>query len=160
MALGIVALLVVILLGLYVGIVLVLGFSGAPKEISIASVVFLFLVPACYFSGRWGGYRCRERGVIAVVLTIVTSLLLVWVLALSIMGFEEYARFLDRIDASLSLFVVPVVFLVGIGLLGYWRGNRTRASHYLHYLVRLLPKDTSDALLDLAYTEAVRLRGS
>ena len=176
-AVGTVALLVVMVLGLLAGSVLVVVVLGLNLEmtggdlgaemttLSDAAAImipgfmaFVFMIPASFFAGRWVGFRCLERGIAGVVLMIGLSRVLVWLLDVSIMGFEEYGRLLSRIDASLWEFVAPVAFLMGIGVVGYWRGRRTRGSHYLRYLFRLLPTDTKEALLDLAYTEAVRLK--
>ena len=45
-------------------------------------------------------------------------------------------------------------FLVCLGLIGYWRGRNFRLSRYLHYLLSVLPADTRDLVIELAFGEA------
>jgi hypothetical protein len=44
--------------------------------------------------------------------------------------------------------------LLVAGLLGYWRGQKYRLSKYLHYLLGVLPAETRDAVIELAFEEA------
>lgn len=54
--------------------------------------------------------------------------------------------------------IVPItlIFLVP-GLLGYWRGRKYRLSKYLHYLLGVLPEETRDTVIDLAFDEAQKV---
>jgi len=42
-------------------------------------------------------------------------------------------------------------------LLGYWRGRKLRLSKYLYYLLGVLPKETRDAVVELAFDEAQKI---
>jgi hypothetical protein len=43
------------------------------------------------------------------------------------------------------------------GLLGYWRGQKYRLSKYLHYLLDVLPAETRDTVIGLAFDEAQKI---
>ena len=59
----------------------------------------------------------------------------------------EPAYILSRIAKIILFILVP-------GLLGYWRGQKFRLSKYLHYLLGVLPTETRDLVIDLAFEEA------
>src|SRR4029077_6742618 len=67
-------------------------------------------------------------------------------------GFERLSIFgiLKRIATISFLIIVP-------GLIGYWRGQRQRLSKYLNYLLSVLPPQTRDTVVDLAYGEAQKV---
>ena len=43
------------------------------------------------------------------------------------------------------------------GLIGYWRGKRQSLSKYLHYLLSVLPPQTRDTVVELAFDEAQKV---
>jgi hypothetical protein len=49
------------------------------------------------------------------------------------------------------------VFYAGPIYLGYWMGRRSRMNKYFSYLLAVLPKDTRNLVVTLAYEEAQRL---
>jgi hypothetical protein len=67
-------------------------------------------------------------------------------------GSEGVAFFgiLMRITKTAFIIVVP-------GLIGYWRGQRQRLSKYLDYLLSVLPQQTRDTVVDLAFEEAQKV---
>ena len=123
-----------------------------------SSVAGIFYVVACVFVGRWIGYKCSNKGFMTVVWTILIPRLVMLLLDLSVLGYQQYMRTLSDFGVTLeqTMLVLPVA--VAFALLGYWFGKRQRGAHYLHYLLRSLPRDTNDTLLELAYTEATRLK--
>ncbi len=172
-ALATVLLLVAMMLGLLVGLIAVVGLIGLSAQIgnnasSVGEVVELvlpsfmgsvFLVGASYFVGRWIGYRCRDRVVVALVLAVVLARGIVLVLDMSVLGYEQYSELLSRFDASVWQFLASLGFFMGSGMIGVWRGRKTRASYYLHYVLQSMPQDSRNTLLELAHSEAVRLKG-
>jgi len=56
-----------------------------------------------------------------------------------------------------SLLLLDIAKLALPGVVGLWAGHRRRLRAYLGYLVELLPPDTRDALVTLAYEDAKRL---
>ena len=117
----------------------------------------IFYLVACIFVGRWIGYKCTSRGFMTVVWTILINRLVLLLLSLSILGYEQYLKTLSEFGLSPWQELLQIPLAVGFALCGYWIGRRRSGSHYLHYLLRSLPKDTNDILLELAYTEATRL---
>ena len=71
---------------------------------------------------------------------------------LLIAGEEEFTPS----EQVLDLCRVP--FLICAGLIGYWRGRKYRLSRYLHYLLDVLPAETRDTVIDLAFDEARKIR--
>jgi len=45
----------------------------------------------------------------------------------------------------------------GAGLFGYWRGHRHKLSAYLYYLVRVLPAETRETVVELTFEEAQKV---
>ena len=112
----------------------------------ILSDVPVLLVFA-YFVGRWIGTCCASRGVVAVLLAI--SLFSATNLAIDLVFPDEPGD-----PSSLRVDLSEFPFLVCLGLIGYWRGRNFRLSRYLHYLLSVLPADTRDLVIELAFGEA------
>ena len=120
-------------------------------------VAGVFYLLTCTFVGRWIGYKCTHNGLMTVVWTILIHRLVMLILDLSILGYDQYLQTLSKIGVSLWQLMIQIPAAVAFAFLGYWIGRRRRGSHYLHYLLRSLPKETNDTLLELAYGEATRL---
>ena len=173
LTLATVLLLVVGFFGVFVGSVFAAGLTtfnaplpnegGALNEsikiaMQIGSYALIFTVAGSYFVGRWIGYRCSERGVIALVLAVVVSRSIVILLDLVILGFDQYVELLAYLNASIVVYLPTLGLLVVVGMTGVWRGKRTRGPQYLYYVLNKMPKESRDALLDLAQSEAMRLQ--
>jgi hypothetical protein len=114
-----------------------------------------------YFVGRWIGTRCSQRGIIAIVLVAILAPVLLEAFDESVIPDEAYRNMFnhDRLDFG---FLLPVLSLriclfTVAGLLGYWRGHKQKLSKYLHYLLGVLPSETRDAVVDLAFEEAQKV---
>ncbi|HZP08714.1 hypothetical protein [Methyloceanibacter sp.] len=130
----------------------------------VVSVSLLVIIPATiaggYIAGRWIGARTRStlHGLVivlavsvmsAAINAVVNYLAIIWSGAAEALQMGE-VNILDFAEgAGISL----AAFLAG-GLLGFWRGNRQKMTKYLSYLLSILPKDTGDLIVKLAYDEA------
>jgi hypothetical protein len=132
-----------------------------PKAYLVAIPSAVVAVLGGYFVGRWIGTRCSRHGVVTMLLiaflTAVGSIAMDVVLLtdetyLAAFDAERLAPsfLLSRIASITLIFLVP-------GLLGYWRGRKHRLSKYLHYLLGILPEETRDTVIDLAFDEAQKV---
>jgi hypothetical protein len=99
-----------------------------------------------YFVSRWIGTRCSRGGTIAVLLTCILATAAATGLT-ALMPVEGAER------AFILLNLLELPFVLFCGLVGYWRGRRARWSKYLGYLLGVLPPETRDTIVDLAFTE-------
>jgi hypothetical protein len=115
--------------------------------LSADSLVSLLVV---YLLGRWIGTRCSRGGALAVLLMIT----LTFVIAIAVgvpSTMSEWYHFI----MIWSLLQLPI--LICFGLIGYWRGRKHRLSKYLHYLLGVLPSETRDTVVELAFDEAQKV---
>jgi hypothetical protein len=130
--------------------------GGAMGILTIIVTIF-----GAYFVGRWVGARTSRLGIVTMLLIApITAALQVGLDVLfvpdevyrGLLGSERLAFFgiLVRIATISFLIIVP-------GLIGYWRGHRQRLSKYLNYLLSVLPPQTRDVVVGLAYEEAQKV---
>jgi hypothetical protein len=118
-------------------------------------------IVAAYFVGRWIGSRTSRLGIVAMLL--VAPLFAVANIATDVFalprelytatfGSEPRAFFgiLKRFSIISLIVMVP-------GIIGYWRGKRQSLSKYLYYLLRVLPSQTQDTVVELAFEEAQKV---
>ena len=169
-ALGTVLLLVAAIAGNVVGIfvIVLLPVVVTDLEISLLNtdVVALqtgmwaavFMITGSYFVGRWMGYRARARSVVAIVAAIVMMRASLLVFDLSVLGYDEYAELMSRLNLNAWQMLAGLAALLVAGLIGVWQGKRARPARYLYHVLKQIPEASRDVLLDLAYTETKRLR--
>jgi hypothetical protein len=127
----------------------------------LAIAIIAVMIVAAYFVGRWIGSRTSRLGIAAMLLisplfavtNIATDVLLLpGELYRDAMGSEPGAFFglLWRIIGISLVIMVP-------GLIGYWRGQKQRLSKYLHYLLSVLPPQTRETVVELAFEEAQKV---
>ena len=118
-------------------------------------------IVAAYFVGRWIGSRTLRLGIVAMLLvaplvgvanTATDALVMPGELYTATFGSEPRAFFgiLKRIIVTSLIIIVP-------GLIGYWRGKRQSLSKYLYYLLSVLPPQTQDTVVELAFEEAQKV---
>jgi hypothetical protein len=124
----------------------------------------LVSVLGSYFVGRWIGTRCSRLGVVTMFLVALFDAVAAVGIDLVFMSDELYMKVFggERLSYSNFLYRVSLITFVLFvpGLLGYWRGRKYRLSKYLHYLLGVLPAETRDSVIDLAYGEAQRVASS
>ena len=134
--------------------------AGVAKE-TFVYIVALTIIPqmiVAYFVGKWIGVRSESKGLFAIlaVAFFVPFIGLVIVLfrpdhgKLLFPSKPTIADFLIRLLVGAVKYGVPAVF-------GYWRGRVIQLSRYYVYLLRALPEESRDALVNLASDEAKRL---
>jgi hypothetical protein len=127
----------------------------------IAITLVVVQIVAAYFLGRWIGSRTSRRGIVAMLL--VAPLFAAANVASDVLGMPgelyaatfgsepwEFFGVLKRIIFISLITIVP-------GLIGYWRGKRQSLSKYLHYLLSVLPPQTRDTVVELAFDEAQKV---
>lgn len=133
------------------------GFAGAAAGVAAEKAFYinlLAIIPemiVAYFVGRWIGVRSKSKGLFA---TLAIAFFV---------PFIDYAGaiLLSITKATMGGFLVTL--LIGVvkygvpAVLGYWRGRVIQLSRYLAYLLRALPQESRDALVNLASDEAKRL---
>ena len=153
------------LAGLVLSVVLQPYHDGPPPaRLLLAMAVIgptMLTIFAAYFVGRWIGTRCLRRGIVAIVLVAVLTA--VGAVAVDVLATtDEYYREMFDAERLSPAHILTRVALVSFnilvpGLIGYWRGRKLRLSKYLHYLLGVLPAETRDTVVDLAFEEAQKV---
>jgi hypothetical protein len=114
-----------------------------------------------YFVGRWIGARCAQHGLIAIMLIAILVSIALQAADELVIPDEAYRTMFHRermdVEALLGVLAFRVFFFAVAGLLGFWRGHKQKLSKYLHYLLGVLPIETRDAVVDLAFEEAQKV---
>jgi len=136
--------------------------AGLAKEqlayIAIPGVIPTMMV--AYLVGRWIGVRSQSKGLLAVLAVAVFVPFIDRVMALAFMSRENLSAYFHSTTTTMLVLVPIMVMGVLIGVpavFGYWRGRVDQLSRYLGYLVRALPGESQEALVELASDEAKRL---
>jgi len=133
-----------------------LPFSNA---VLITSGIIAYV--AAYFIGRWVGTRCSRRGVVAILLIALLYAAFQIATDLLILPEEVYTELfrIERLTFGhiLLRFLVVTVIISALALIGYWRGQKHRLSKYLNYLLGVLPAQTRDTVVELAFDEAQKV---
>lgn len=129
------------------------------RHISVVSFLPASML-AMYLIARWIGTRCSRRGIIATLLVAISTLIDA-VLNMTLLPDEDFRTMsgYERTD-YLKYFgneVLEVSIIAAAGLVGYWRGHKQRLSKYLYYLLGVLPVETRETVVDLAFEEAEKV---
>jgi len=132
-----------------------------PKASQIAIFSGAASILGAYFVGRWIGTRCSRRGVVTMLLAAFFAAIASVAMDVALLSDEQYRTAFDAERLALPellsrIAVITLLFLVP-GLLGYWRGRKHRLSKYLHYLLGVLPAETRDTVVELAFDEAQKI---
>jgi hypothetical protein len=128
------------------------GFLGAGSQASL--IPFLFVT---YLVGGWIGTRCSQYGLGTLVLVVFCTVGLGGAAETFLFSDETYKQYtgVERMSSKVVLAAaIELPLLLVAGLVGYWRGYKNRLSIYLAYLLSVLPPDTRDSVVELAYEEA------
>jgi hypothetical protein len=122
-----------------------------PDELYWADIIVSYLVSitGSYLVGRWIGTRCARRGVVAI--------LLIGPLASAIYIATNLPVREMEVQTILHEFAIRTCIFWGAGLFGHWRGKRYKLSAYLHYLMRVLPAETRETVVELTFEEAQKV---
>jgi hypothetical protein len=147
------------------------GFLSSVLEIKGSNLFWLILITniltwifGSYLVGRWIATRCARRGVLTILLVaaliagiLTASVVIASVIASSFELVQVEVRQRLEFGSILYSFAIRICIVFGAGLLGYWRGRRQRLPKYLYYLLRVLPAETREAVVELAFGEAQKL---
>jgi hypothetical protein len=145
----------------YAGMTVALIGSSEEMLVSkMAPITIPVVVVANYLVGRMIGTRCASHGLATIVLVGLIGSGITRVFDFSILSGSVLRTALGE-PATLDVFLIAwlggaALFWVP-GFIGYRRGRRRRLGRYLTYLVGVLPKDTRETLVSLAYSEAQSL---
>jgi hypothetical protein len=122
--------------------------SELTKYVGLQDIIVT--VALSYFVGRWIGTRCSSKGMVAILLVIFLST------AVSLISGYMFPD--EPGDLPYKLLVLTsLLFAIPAGIIGYRRGRKYRLSRYLHYLLNVLPPETRDTVIDLAFGEAQKI---
>jgi hypothetical protein len=134
-----------------------------PESSALSSIALISGTTVClaaYFIGRWVGTRCLRRGVVAILLIAFLFAAAQTATDTLLMPKEAYAKAfgVERSFGHILLrFTLATVIVSALALIGYWRGRKRRLSKYLNYLLGVLPAETRDTVVELAFDEAQRV---
>lgn len=128
---------------------------------SVAVISLFTLMPVLYLAGRWIGRRCFRYTFLAAVATGVLVRTLGTAFDAFIVSAEDYKQIFDEAK-SIEWFSIQILFgslLFSVVLLvGAYMGRRQRLTHYFTYLLTRLTPASRNALVEIAYEEAMRIR--
>ena len=148
--------------GIMLGSVIPFEIENAPKIAAAAGVLtIIMMIFAAYFVGRWIGARTSRLGVVTMLL-IAPLTAAIGVGADVLFLADEWYRGYNTSDRfaffGILIRITKISFLIVVpGLIGYWRGQRQRLSKYLDYLLGVLPPQTRDTVVELAFEEAQKV---
>jgi hypothetical protein len=137
----------------------------ASKMPNVVAILGLFIAAPIqalsgYMFGRWVGMRGDRYGIVVVLVFAGLGAMLMRGLDYAFSPKSHYQIFFGRTKAIQFILLQTVVTFALFslpGLLGYWRGRKYRPFKYMQYLLGVLPNDTREVLVDIAFEEAQKL---
>jgi hypothetical protein len=134
-----------------------------PGTTTFASLVGLTSIPlkiiAAAYIGRWIGIRSQRYGFAVAVGSIGLGCSVSFLAALLILGSDKLETMLGTTALSAFLFILPdfVIYVIS-GVLGVWRGQRQRLANHLAFIMKILPEETRQVIVEMVRDEAIRAR--
>lgn len=134
--------------------------AGSLAEVGDYGAFFVFLIipPFFFFLGRWVGLRTRSHGWLVITGIAILVRLVGVATDYLLIGSEEFVEMMG-IEKGPEHFALAVLIGTAITLpflaWGYWRGRRNRISGYVSFLLRYTDPSDRDAIVELAYEQAV-----
>jgi hypothetical protein len=123
------------------------------------TVLPLRFIAAAYI-GRWIGTRSHPYVLAIVVLALVLAAIAAFYAAALIPMSDEDRKALDIVISLKRL--IPILIETGIYILfaalGFWFGQRQNLAFYMNFILRVLPQDTQQIIVEMAKDEAMRAR--
>ena len=140
------------------------GLIASPSDASEGDAIILALIfgsiislVVAYFLGGWCGSRCASNGVITVLAVIFIGKAAAVSFDFFLLSGDDWES-LAGVPKSIGAYALGIIagtlVLMPFGLIGYWRGRRARLTQYLRYLLGVLPIETRNTIVALAYEEA------
>ncbi|MFI4988556.1 MAG: hypothetical protein ACHQF3_14055 [Alphaproteobacteria bacterium] len=146
-----------------VGAVLMVLAAGGDADKLSPAAPFVIALPvgliSGYVLGRWIGARCSRYGIATVILVAALGVAISRAFDFALVPSVDFEAIFGQPKSAVEfLFLISAGFLIYsiCGLIGYWRGRQRRLARYLRYLLSILPVDTRDVLVNMAYEEAQR----
>jgi hypothetical protein len=111
---------------------------------------------AAYSVGRGVAMRVTHHGILSVVVGVAAGVMLAHLFDFLFVSADPEIAFIQAHNLG-ELFVKigsGFVILSVASLIGYWRGRSYRLARYFRYLLSILPKDTRETLVGIAFEEA------
>lgn len=135
------------------------GLGEIKTEYFVTTVILVTSItawPAIFFVGRWIGKRCISQGILTVIITAFIARLSGSLVDIIIMPATAYEEFFGKRSLGQFFFAIiagTILFSI-FALIGYWRGRHQRLAGYLNYLMKQVPADDREAIVELVYEEA------
>lgn len=116
----------------------------------------IFVLYCAYVVGHWIGSRCRTHGILVTLVVVLCFRILATTVDINLLSNEDFLSvYGEQISFSFLLQQIfsGILIIGGTALIGYWVGRKKRMSRYLSYLLRFIPNETRNDLLQLAYEE-------
>jgi hypothetical protein len=114
-------------------------------------------IVAIAYIGWWVGTRSRSYGLVIVVGSIALGAAASFLISNWFLG-EKVDALLEQTTWTRFLSLLPdVVIYMFFGALGFWRGQRQKIAYYLAFIMKVLPKETRQAIIEMAEEEATRV---
>lgn len=113
-----------------------------------------------YMFGRWAGMRSDRNGIVVVLVSAALGAIAMRALDY-VLSPESYFQILFGRTKAVELILWQTVATFALfalpGLLGYWRGQKLRPFKYMQYLLGILPHQTRELLVEMAFDEAQKI---
>jgi hypothetical protein len=171
-ALGTIIALAILNIGMFFtgGLVGMMGSSASGQALSVSEkaeligIAGLGNVPilsiGSYLLGKWISWRCARHGILAVLLVALLTALISKTIDFAALTADEWRTLYQQertVVSAIVVWLMQFAFISVASLLGYWRGRRQRTTKYMNYLLRALPDETQNSLVDLAFDEVKRI---
>jgi hypothetical protein len=153
-------------LGAFIATVIAVAAAGPPdawaskaEAVAIARGLFI-IIPLMliggYLVGRWIGTRSAQNGIAVILMSAAVASILSALFDFFYLSFLTSENVILPEQAAQQAITNFGIFSLS-SLVGYWRGQRQKLSRYLQYLLSVLPNDSRDVVVELAFEEARRV---
>jgi hypothetical protein len=136
--------------------------TDMPEQIASASIMLVLPteVIGAYLIGRWIATRIYVHGMMVVLASCAIAAVLARAIDFAVIA-PDMAQKLYDAPISAQLFIQLalsnfIIFAISASL-GFWRGTKLRLTKYMQYLLGVLPSESRDTIVNLAYEEAERI---
>ena len=113
-------------------------------------IVLPLMLIGGYLIGRWIGTRSTRYGIAVILMSAAVASILTALLDY----FFQLLKLSPEQPSPALRVIANFVILSLSGLLGYWRGERQKVFRYMQYLLGVMPNDSRDVVVELAFDEA------
>ena len=156
---------VVLFTGALMGVII--GYATLDGKVNImqsnplllVATAFPLRVIAAAYLGCWIGTRSRRYVFGVLIGSIVLGYSAAFLLSTLMIGNDQFTKLLGEDLTILQRYttILPdmVIFII-FGALGFWYGQRQKLVYYLAFIMRMLPQEIRQTIVEMARDEAVR----